>query len=309
MRPQFGCQTLLHVRDSIDLKGLVIMTEQIQLGKIESLEGRRMLAVWPYAGFAYTNTNSDTISFYKDGSGHYHVDWTDGTNSDPHDYGSISTMNFDLNNGHDRLTIQSSVASTINVTITGGGGNDTIYTGASEDDVDGGSSDDTIVASDGEDTVSGGGGNDYYSGGLLSSRRYEVTLDGTTNDKLWNSTLTDVISTQNINVEYFDGTVLADTITGSSSDNILWGSDGADSLLGVGGNDTIFGEVGNDTIDGGSGNDSVNGGSSNDTMYGQGGVDFFFSDDGNADYLDGGSDSDTADRDGFDTTTAIETLL
>jgi len=57
---------------------------------------------------------------------------------------------------------------------------------------------------------------------------------------------------------YFQGTLLADTITGTFA---------ADLIVGGAGNDAINGAGGNDTIDGGLGNDAMTGGLGDDTYY------------------------------------------
>lgn len=59
-----------------------------------------------------------------------------------------------------------------------------------------------------------------------------------------------------------------DSLTGNSSDNVLWAGRGDDHASGAGGNDTLYGSGGNDTLDGGDGNDSVLGGAGNDSLLG-----------------------------------------
>ncbi|MGZ4998151.1 MAG: type I secretion C-terminal target domain-containing protein, partial [Methylobacter sp.] len=60
----------------------------------------------------------------------------------------------------------------------------------------------------------------------------------------------------------------ADTITGSSGNDVLVGGYGNDTLIGLGGNDTLSGGFGNDTLNGGDGNDILSGGAGADTLVG-----------------------------------------
>lgn len=79
-----------------------------------------------------------------------------------------------------------------------------------------------------------------------------------------------------------DGTPNADTLSGTSSDDVINGLAGNDTLAGFEGNDTINGDAGNDRLLGGDGDDALNGGDNNDQLFGEGG----------ADALDGGAGID-----------------
>ncbi len=59
-----------------------------------------------------------------------------------------------------------------------------------------------------------------------------------------------------------------DTITGSSSDDLLYGSRGEDDLNGEDGNDRLLGNRDTDFIDGGDGNDIFYGGKGTDLFSG-----------------------------------------
>ncbi len=75
---------------------------------------------------------------------------------------------------------------------------------------------------------------------------------------------------------------------GGEGRDIIQGGGGNDVLLGGNGNDILSGGAGNDTIQGGDGIDVLRGESGRDTLYGN----TIFSDDGDVDTLEGGSDAD-----------------
>jgi Ca2+-binding RTX toxin-like protein len=70
--------------------------------------------------------------------------------------------------GNDQITQTGSALSPFcdpNITIQGGGGDDTIYGGSGDDNLNGGSGDDTIYGGSGDDDVNGGSGTDFVFGG------------------------------------------------------------------------------------------------------------------------------------------------
>jgi len=84
----------------------------------------------------------------------------------------------------------------------------------------------------------------------------------------------------------------ADTVTGTSADEVL-GS--------AGGDDVVLGAAGADALDGGDGDDELDGGVGNDTLHGALGSDLVYGYDGN-DVLDGGlGDDDLYGERGSDT--------
>ncbi|MDP3653396.1 MAG: type I secretion C-terminal target domain-containing protein, partial [Rhodoferax sp.] len=96
------------------------------------------------------------------------------------------------------------------------------------------------------------------------------------------------------------GTSGSETVTGSSSNDLISGLAGDDTLNGLAGNDIIRGGDGNDTIDGGAdndqlyggmGNDTIDGGTGDDLVYGEAGNDTLAGNDGN-DTLYGGAGTD-----------------
>jgi Ca2+-binding RTX toxin-like protein len=82
----------------------------------------------------------------------------------------------------------------------------------------------------------------------------------------------------------------ADTIVGTSGNDLLCGGGGNDTIRGLGGNDRIIGGAGNDTIDGGSGHDDISGGGGDDPI--SGGAD--------GDIIDGGDGQDRVHGGGGD---------
>ncbi len=72
----------------------------------------------------------------------------------------------------------------------------------------------------------------------------------------------------------FDGGEGNDSITGTSSDDVILGGSGNDTLNGGDGNDYVRGITGDDVIDGGAGVDAVNGNEGNDTVSGGAGNDY-----------------------------------
>lgn len=80
-------------------------------------------------------------------------------------------------------------------------------------------------------------------------------------------------------------------IVGTERANTIQGSSGNDLIRALGGNDTVYGNAGNDTILGGNGNDRLFGGAGNDMLDGGAGSDRLFGDAGN-DILSGGLGND-----------------
>lgn len=72
-----------------------------------------------------------------------------------------------------------------------------------------------------------------------------------------------------------------DSLYGGKGDDLLVGENGNDLLKGEVGNDTLIGLTGDDILRGGKGNDALFGGFGNDTLYGDIGVDTFTGDEGN----------------------------
>lgn len=101
--------------------------------------------------------------------------------------------------------------------------------------------------------------------------------------------------------QYYIGTALDDSLTGSIGNDTLIGGEGADTILGgdghddlrgFGGADVIFGGIGRDLINGGEGDDTLDGGDDNDTLSGASGHDLIYGGNGH-DLIKAGSDNDT----------------
>ena len=84
----------------------------------------------------------------------------------------------------------STISGTYAYTLTGGAGNDAVYTGTKSDNLSGGAGNDTITGGGGNDTVSGGDGNDALTGGSgndsLSGDAGDDTLTGSTGNDVIN---------------------------------------------------------------------------------------------------------------------------
>ena len=96
---------------------------------------------------------------------------------------------------------------------------------------------------------------------------------------------------------YYAGTSGADTLTGTSANDVLTGQGGADTLYGRGGNDVLQGGTGNDRLYGGLGRDSLLGGPGNDRLYAR---------DNRRDTVNGGPGFDEAWVDRLDRVRSVE---
>ncbi|MGK7754326.1 MULTISPECIES: Hint domain-containing protein [unclassified Roseovarius] len=162
--------------------------------------------------------------------------------------------------------------------VTGGSGDDVIFTGAGDDTATGGSGADTIHAGTGADTVSGGSdadrfliadgfGNDLITGG-------EGVTTGSDSDTIDGSGLSGPVTLTLSGSEAGTLTDGTDTLSFTEVENVFTGT-GDDSLdasadsAGLG----LFGADGDDTITGGSGADHIEAGTGADRVAGGGGGD------------------------------------
>jgi Ca2+-binding RTX toxin-like protein len=132
-------------------------------------------------------------------------------------------------------------------TVTGGPGNDQIFTYGGTDLAFGAPGNDTIHGGPGKDTVQGGIDND-----LLKGEADDDTLFGEDGSD---------------NITGGDGN---DAIDGGTGSDILFGEAGNDSLFGGDQDDNLIGGAGDDTLFGQSGLDFLNGGSGINTVWGEG---------------------------------------
>lgn len=166
-------------------------------------------------------------------------------------------------NGKDRL-IGTSAADRIfglngNDILSGGRGNDQISGGGGNDTLNGDAGNDTLDGGTGIDTMAGGAGDDTFV--------VDNALDRATDTAGLDTVLASVSYTLGSGIEVLtltgtgdlDGTgnALANTLNGTSGDNVLDGGTGADSLNGGAGDDTYIVDNAGDTITDTSGTDTV----------------------------------------------------
>ncbi|MFX0540408.1 Hint domain-containing protein [Roseovarius sp. S4756] len=195
-------------------------------------------------------------------------------------------------------------------TITGGAGDDVIYGGLDDDEINAGAGDDQVIGGEGSDTIFGGDGNDTIYGGVNQPAAnipdaIDPELDnaddfidgGAGDDLILGEDDNDTILGGSGN-DTLDGGIDDDFIRGQDGDDSILGGDGDDSLRGGNGDDTILGGEGDDTIEGRADNDVIIGGAGADDMSGDTGRDTFIigsAEDGNGDNADGGSGGDDFD--------------
>ncbi|MGH2907336.1 MAG: beta strand repeat-containing protein [Solirubrobacterales bacterium] len=226
--------------------------------------------------------------------------------------------------------------------LVGGPNADTLIGGAEElvgDTIDGGGGDDQLIGdgkpaqapgcwytSVGHDTVSGGAGNDRVSGGagedVLRGGPGDDELNPAEDDQLTPACLnTDPWAPDDVHGDAGNDTAdlsgfnyrtiarISDVPETGQYDTIhtdierLVGGMRDDTLYGSSNSETIDGGPGNDEIHAGSGDDIVIGGTDYDSLFGDSGADHLNSNDGLADTVDCGDDSDldVLDADASDT--------
>jgi len=184
-------------------------------------------------------------------------------------------------------------------TIFGDAGNDFIDGGIDADEIDGGDGNDTIIGGEGSDTITGGAGGDLIFGGLDPSLPDELNIPDDTD--LVTDNGRDFIDGGDGNDTIF-GQDDDDTILGGAGDDMIDGGIDDDLIDGGSGNDTLIGDPGDDTILGGTGDDLISGGEGADSLLGGDDRDVFI-DVGAGDTIDGGTGDSTDDGidDDFDT--------
>jgi Ca2+-binding RTX toxin-like protein len=212
---------------------------------------------------------------------------------------ALFAASLDVNgeSGTDRL-----IASTMNldVTLTGGNGNDSLLGGAGNDLLNGQKNRDTLLGGPGDDRLFGGSAKDSLDGGfgddLLNGQKHRDSLAGRQgNDTLNGSDGND----QAIERGNFDITITDEVLIGNGTDSLIsierarliggLGGDVLDAsefsgktiLNGRGGHDTLRGGAAKDRLKGGGGNDSLAGGLGDDVLNGQFGDDTLIGGDGN----------------------------
>lgn len=154
--------------------------------------------------------------------------------------------------------------------VTGGSGQDTIYTNALNNIILGNNGNDYVFASAGTDTINGGEGADTvnYSWAI---ENFVVSIFDSVTLTVENIAqgFTDTLS----NIETFIFNSISYTFAQLEAFTTITGTNGDDSLNGNSGNNTINGGDGNDTIVSGNGDDTLIGGAGKDILYGGGGTD------------------------------------
>ena len=148
-------------------------------------------------------------------------------------------------------------------TLSGGGGNDTIYGTSDSDFLFGGAGNDALYGLGGFDYMFGGPGNDAY---FVDQPEPTMENPGEGIDTVYASVNTTLASDVEILIPYG----AADGGSGNDGDNVLFGGNGTVGLTldGGNGNDWIYGSNFDDTLIGNNGNDFMWGFAGNDTMQG-----------------------------------------
>ena len=160
-------------------------------------------------------------------------------------------------------------ASTEDMSVDGGAGDDSLIGGSGNDTLIGGAGDDTLEGGAGADSLSGGSGMDYAD---YSNSDAGITINLTTNSLTGGHATGDVIAgIDGVIGSDFDDTITGFNAVGADYTNVFYGGAGNDILNGLGGADTLFGGDDADTIvlDDGFGNDVIEGGeggADNDTI-------------------------------------------
>jgi Ca2+-binding RTX toxin-like protein len=212
--------------------------------------------------------------------------------------GTIETAEIflDIANGRnlDGSIIVHGTAGADRISAMGGGvifglDGDDYLTGRDQDDdrLEGGNGADYLWGNGGDDLLSGGAGNDEIDGGfgfdtavfsgprsayVISTTNGTTTVtgpDGTDSliniDRLRFSDGFTNLAGQPL-LPTIDGTVRADTLTGTAQGDSINGGDGADLIFGLAGDDVINGGMGDDRIDAGTGRNTVEGSMGDDVF-------------------------------------------
>ena len=167
-----------------------------------------------------------------------------------------------------------------NDSLSGGNGDDTLYSYGGIDSVEGGAGDDTLNSylQPGVKTLRGGEGNDTIWGGVDDDFIY-----GDEGDDPW--------------------------LSGYAGNDTIYGGDGVDELYGGEGDDTLKGGSGVDELYGGEGDDTLKGGSGADWMQGAKGEDTYYVDDMWDDVWDSsGNDTVIISTDHYNVDSTIENI-
>ncbi|MEL6967153.1 MAG: hypothetical protein AAGM04_07205, partial [Pseudomonadota bacterium] len=269
------------------------------------------------------------------GDTYFNIQNVTGSNFDDIIYGADAGMVVGLGSGNDTFDTNATSAT---FTVTGGSGDDTIYTSNGNDNVTGGSDNDFISTSGGDDLLFGGSGDDELAGGSgadsldggsgtdrvsfsSSSVGVDLLLQSTSGaDSIWGAFATTsaggysghAIGDTFTSIEQFTMSNFGDRVFGSSSGNDISLGDGdddfsvaaastsTDTVTGGVGNDRIFGGGGNDFLYGNEGNDELDGGTGADELYGMNDNDTLRGGQGDDDLYGGNGDDNLIGGQGAD---------
>jgi Ca2+-binding RTX toxin-like protein len=184
--------------------------------------------------------------------------------------------------GDDGPNVLDASLATLNVTILGGGGDDTLIGGLGDDSIDGGDGTDVLTLAGTNIILTNSGFSGTGSDQVANVEGIFLTA-GVGNSRLDASAYT-------LGPVTLVGGSGDDTLLGGAGNDSIEGNNGNDVINGGGGDDLLRGGGGNDVVDGGDGNDSLIGNSGNDTLRGQGGNDTLQGDDGDDIILGGDGD-------------------
>ena len=178
-------------------------------------------------------------------------------------------------------------------TLYGANGNDTLYGDTGNDHLNGHGGDDSLYGADGNDTMDGGDGIDR----ILEYGNVDYTLTDTSLTGRGTDTLSQIElarlqgGTGDNRLDASGATTINVTLDGAEGNDTLIGGGKSDGLLGRDGDDSLRGNRGNDTLNGNNGNDTLRGHSGNDLLNGGDGDDTIYSSYGN-DTVNGGNGID-----------------
>ena len=187
---------------------------------------------------------------------------------------TLGASGVDLNSDDDLDMILAAVE---DVFVDGGDRDDTIWAAGSTATGAAFTVNLTATGGDGDDTIASGAGDDALRGGLDGKLGDTLDFSGATaavNVNLLREVATGMGSDALADFENVVGSAFNDHITGNALSNTLNAHSGNDNVEGEGGADTIRGTGGMDKLWGGSGEDDLFGGAADDGLFGGGGTDF-----------------------------------
>ncbi len=286
----------------------------MRISTIEPLEQRRLLAIATNIGgilLVSGTAKNDVITVQAGKNDPSKTVVTRNGVSETYDFPAMGQIRVEGHRGDDVIRDLIDVSRFIPVTLSGDGGNDTLYAGPNRLTAFGGDGDDVIYGSGQQhDYLIGGPGADYIDSGKGSDQ-----VDGD-NFEYLTQIPDSSVSGQG------DDTLIGgggnDRMDGQGGNDVIYGGDGGDVITGGDGNDRIDGGAGKDSITGDAGNDKIAGGDDDDLIFGNGGSDTLDGGNGNdalyggpdkSDTILGGAGADSAAKDTKDTYDSIETLL